>query len=143
MNRCRHCLTPAKSDSDHCCVCGIERATAKQALSPDERKVRFHARTIRVIAMLHLIGASVGVMVALTHPSIAGAAAVLAIINLALAVGLSRFAFWSYILAVVYYFLIGMVNIVSVNIPGSLVILILLYAVGNGTAKAIFQRQTR
>ena len=65
----------------------------------------------------------------------------LAAINLILAFGLSRYAFWAYRLATVYYFLIGIVNIISVQLPGILLLLTLLYLVGNGTAKAIFERR--
>jgi hypothetical protein len=67
--------------------------------------------------------------------------ATLALAAITLAVGLSRYAFWAYRLATVYYFLIGIVNVVSVNLPGILMILILLYYTGNGTAKAIFERR--
>lgn len=141
MTRCKHCLVPATAQAGCCPVCGIQIEKEKSTLSPDEKKVRHHARAIRIVAMLHLIGTAVGVMVALFYPNLAAAAGVLALINLTLAIGLSRFAFWAYRLATVYYFLIGMVNVVSVNIPGILVILILLYAVGNGTAKAIFERR--
>lgn len=141
MNRCKHCLAQAAPQADCCPICGIEQDKSKSSLTPDEKKVRYHARTIRIIAMLHLIGAAVGVMVALSYTNLAMAAGVLVLINLALAIGLSRFAFWAYRLATVYYFLIGMVNVVSVNIPGILVILILLYGIGNGTAKGIFERR--
>jgi predicted nucleic acid-binding Zn ribbon protein len=141
MSRCKHCLAKVEPKDSHCPVCGIQTEKDKAALSPDEKKVRYHARIIRIIAMLHLIGTAVSVMVALSYTHLAVAAGVLVLINLALAIGLSRFAFWAYRLATVYYFLIGMVNVVSVNIPGILVILILLYVVGNGTARAIFERR--
>ena len=55
--------------------------------------------------------------------------------------GLACYAFWAYRMAVIFYFLIGMVNIVSINLPGILLILILLYAAGNGTVKALFERR--
>ena len=63
--------------------------------------------------------------------------------ELVLAFGLSRYAFWAYRVATVYYFLLGIVNVVSVQLPGILLVLILLYCVGNGTAKAIFERRTQ
>lgn len=141
MTRCRHCLTPMTIDRDCCRVCGIKRATGKIHLSPDDRKVRRYARCVRVIAMLHLVGAAFAVMVATVIPGLTAAGGVLALINLMLAFGLSAYAYWAYTLSVVYYFLIGMVNIVSVNIPGILLILILLYAVGNGTSKSLFERR--
>lgn len=141
MNRCRHCLTKAEPKSGHCPVCGIQRDKRKRELLPDEKLVRNRARALRGVAMLHLIGVGVGLIVPFYYPVPIFAALTLAVINLTLAIGLSRYAFWAYRMATVYYFLIGMVNIVSVNLPGILMILILLYFVGNGTAKAIFERR--
>jgi hypothetical protein len=66
---------------------------------------------------------------------------VLTAINAILAIGLIRFAFWAYRLAIAVYFLLGIVFIISVAIPWALVVLLLLYLVGNGTAKAIFERR--
>ena len=141
MTRCRHCLAKAESKDDHCPVCGIEQDKRKSDLSPDEKKVRYHARAIRGVAMLHLVGVGAGLISHFCYPFPIVATIVLALINLTLAVGLSRYAFWAYRMATVYYFLIGMVYIVSVNLPGILMILILLYCVGNSTAKSIFERR--
>jgi hypothetical protein len=141
MKHCRHCLTGEVQNEGLCPVCGIRQDKSKGDLSPDEKKVRHHARTIRIVAMLHLIGVALGVIIPLYYPVPIAAAAVLMAINLMIAVGLSRYAFWAYKMATVYYFLIGMVNVISVNIPGVFMILILLYAIGNGTAKAIFERR--
>jgi hypothetical protein len=68
-------------------------------------------------------------------------ATVLLVVNLILAVGLVRYDFRAYRLAVVCYFGIGMVNVISVNLPAIPLILLLLYVIGNRTAKAVFERQ--
>jgi hypothetical protein len=141
MKRCKSCLTKSEAENGLCPICGIQQDKKKRALSPDEKKVRYHARAIRGVAMLHLIGIGAGVISQYYFPIAAVAMLILIAINLTLAIGLSRYAFWAYRLATVYYFLIGMVNIISVNLPGILMILLLLYFIGNGTAKAIFERR--
>ena len=67
--------------------------------------------------------------------------AALVAINAALAFGLARYSYWACKAATVYYFLIGMVNVVSINLGGIALVLAALYLVGNGTAKAIFERR--
>lgn len=141
MSRCKHCLADEEPKDGHCSVCGIELDKRKSDLTPDEKKTRYFARAIRVVAMLHLVGVGAGLIARFCSPFPIVATLVLAVINLTLAIGLSRYAFWAYKMATVYYFLIGMVYIVSVNLPGILLILILLYVVGNGTAKAVFERR--
>ena len=141
MKRCRHCQTSEAPIDGLCPVCGIRQDKTKGDLSPDEKKVRHHARVIRIVAILHLIGVGLGVLIPFYYPVPIAAVTVLVVINLIMAVGLSRYAYWAYKMATVYYFLIGMVSVISVDIPGVLMILILLYAIGNGTAKAIFERR--
>lgn len=139
--RCRHCLAAATRDGGSCRVCGIDTEKEKRGLSPNEKKVRLHARMLRVLAMLHLAGAGLLLILASCFPIPPAAVLILGIINLAIAFGLSRYALWAYRTATVFYFLTGMVHILAVNIPGILVTLVLLYVVGNGTAKAIFERR--
>ena len=153
MKRCKSCLTKAHSEYGQCPVCGILQETGRKALSPDEKKVRFHARCILGAAALHLLGAGICLYILLViNPAAAAKGelvfappiiATLTTLNLLLAFGLSRYAFWAYRVATVYYFLLGIVNVVSVQLPGILLVLILLYCVGNGTAKAIFERRTQ
>ena len=141
MTRCRHCLAKEPARDGGCPVCGIPRDRSRQDLLPLEKKVRFYARVIRGVALLHLIsGAAAAILLPGAGLPVA-AAVVLAVINVVLAAGLSGYALWAYKGAVAFYFLIGIVNVISVNIPGTLVMLILLYAVGNGRAKAIFERR--
>jgi hypothetical protein len=59
---------------------------------------------------------------------------------------LGRFGFGAYKAATIYYFFIGMVNVISIqqgieNLAGILLALIGLYLVGNKTSKAIFDRR--
>lgn len=142
MDQCKSCLTQAESENSICPVCGIVQSKPKQELSPDEKKVRFHARAIRIVAMLHLIGAATVALVYFYALIPLTATIALVSINFILAIGLSRFSFWAYRGATIYYFLLGIVNLVSVQLPALLIVLILLYCIGNGTAKSIFERRT-
>lgn len=151
MKRCKSCLTKAESGNGPCSVCGIGQGKSRAELSPGEKRVRHCARGILGVAVLHMAGTLLCLYVLLIHNPAAAAKgefvvspallATLSFINLILAFGLSRYAFWAYKLATAYYFLLGIVNIVSVQIPGILLMLILLYCIGNGTAKAIFERR--
>jgi hypothetical protein len=74
------------------------------------------------------------------------ALAVLAAINLFIAFGLARFSLITYKVATAYYFLVGMVNIISIqhgieHLGGIALALISLYIVGNKNAKAVFERR--
>lgn len=150
--RCNSCLAKAGTKNRVCSVCGIAPDKKGRDLSPREKRVRRFARAILGVAALHLVGFGLFLHVLLVlnpraahddgfvfSPAIVGA---LAAINLVLAFGLARYAFWAYRLATAYYFLIGIVNIVSVQVVGILWMLILLYLIGNGTAKALFERRT-
>jgi len=144
MKRCKSCLTTAEARNGCCPVCGIEQDKKRGALTPAEKKVRFHARSIRLLAILHLIGAAVGIMMMSEFPAPA-AIAILAMVNISLAFGLARFSLLAYKAATTYYFLIGMVNVISIqhgaeHLGGIALALIALYLVGNSTSKSIFER---
>lgn len=141
MKQCRSCLTRADAIADICPVCGIDQDKARHDLTDREKHVRRCARNIRIVAMLHLIFAGIGFSSLYKFPNHWGAAVTLSILNLILAVGLIRYDLRAYRLAVVFYFGIGIVNIISVNLLALPVILLLLYVVGNKTAKAIFERR--
>jgi hypothetical protein len=151
MTRCNSCLTKAAAENGTCPVCGIGQAKKKSELSADETKVRHFARCILGVAVLHGVGLVLCLYILfLYNPKAAveggfvfppAILAMLAILNLILAIGLGRYAFWAYKVATVYYFLLGIANVASVQIPGILLTLMLLYFVGNGTAKAIFERR--
>ena len=145
MTRCKHCLSKAEPRNGLCPVCGIDPGKIAADLSPVEKKVRFHARAILVLAIFHLFIA-VMVLVMIPFFPAPGALVVLSIISIALALGLTRYSLWAYKGATIYYFLIGMVNVISIqhgsiHLGGILLALIALYLVGNGTAKAIFERR--
>jgi len=140
MKQCKSCLARAESENGTCPVCGIKQDTPWRDLSSRQRHVRRAARNIRTVAMLHLLGAALGILM-LPEFHEPTALLVLTAINAILAIGLIRFAFWAYRLAIAVYFLLGIVFIISVAIPWALVVLLLLYLVGNGTAKAIFERR--
>ena len=144
MTRCKHCLSKAEARDGRCSVCGIELHKGLADLSPQEKKVRFHARGIRAVAVFHLIAAGMGIILMWCFPAPLPMA-MIALINCILAFGLSRYSLLAYKAATVYYFLIGMVNVISiqrgaVHLAGILLMLVALYLVGNGTSKAIFER---
>lgn len=142
--QCKHCLTQTHIEVSRCPVCGIIQNTALRDLSPAEKKVRLHARRIRLVAMIHLIGAGATLILMSCLPEKIPLL-LLALINVIIAVGLSRYALWAYKGATVYYFFIGMVGVISIQKGGIyllwvLVALTALYLVGNRTSKAIFDR---
>lgn len=144
MKRCRHCLTKEVAENGRCPVCGINPEARREDLSDKEKKVRRHARGIRAVAVFHLIAAGMGMILMYCFPAPAPMA-IIAMINVFLAFGLARYSLLAYKAATVYYFLIGMVNVISiqrgaVHLGGIALALIGLYLVGNGTAKAIFER---
>ncbi|WP_372808905.1 hypothetical protein [Pontiella sp.] len=143
MMRCKHCWTKADPQNGQCPVCGIVPDKPNGDLSAAEKKAQRYARAILLLAGLHALGALAVLVAFINMPgSILGrACALLAAISATLAVGFLRYALWAYRLAVVLYFLLGMVNVISINLGGILVSLIALYLVGNGTSKAIFERR--
>ena len=151
MTRCKSCLIKAEPRNECCPVCGIGQNRKRAELSPGEKKVRFHARCILGVAGFHLAGIALCLYILLIlNPAAAKTGgfvfapallASLAILNLILAYGLSRYAFWAYRVAVALYFLLGIAQVVSVQIPGILLVLTLLYFIGNATAKSLFERR--
>lgn len=140
MKRCKSCRTRAEAVADICPVCGIDQDKARKELTEEEKRIRRAALNIRFVAMLHLIGAGICIMV-LPEVEHRFALGTVAVINFIIAIGLIRYDYRAYKLAVVCYFAIGMVNVISVNLMALPVILLLLYVVGNKTAKAIFERR--
>jgi hypothetical protein len=144
MTRCKHCLSDNALKNGLCPVCGIASEKTSKDLSPTEKKARFHARSIRLVAMMHLIGAGVTLILMGCFPEKIPLL-ILASINIGLAIGLSRFSLWAYKGATVLYFFIGMVGVISIQ-KGAIYLgwmvlsLVALYLIGNGTSKAIFDR---
>jgi hypothetical protein len=151
MKRCQTCSARTEAGNGACPVCGNPPDRKAADLTPREKRVRRSVRGILGVAALHLGGFVICLYILLVFNPQAAAdgrfvfppamLAALAIVNLILAYGLSRCAFWAYRVATAYYFLIGIANIVSVQIPGILLVLALLYLIGNATAKAVFERR--
>lgn len=138
-------MTKAKSDSGLCPVCGIDQEKGYRDLTQNEKRTRRAARHIRLLAMLHLVFAGI-LFMRMGETEHRLAMAVIAIINLVLAVGLIRYDFRAYRIAVVCYFGFGIVNVISiqhgsVHLGGIALALIVIYIVGNRMAKAIFERR--
>jgi len=145
MKQCRSCLARAESIADICPVCGIDQHKLRKDLTVREKRIRGAARGIRIVAMFHLIIAAIALLMMPEFPAPVVVAA-LAVLNCVLAYGLVRYSLLAYKAATVYYFLIGMVNVISiqrgaVHLGGIAFALIALYLVGNRNAKAIFERR--
>lgn len=140
MKRCNSCRTKAEAEADICPVCGIDQTRQRKDLTDEEKRIRRAARNIRFVAMLHLILAGILIM-AMPELENRGAIAAIAMINLILAIGLIRFDYRAYKLAAVCYFGYGMVNVITVQLMQIPLVLLLLYVIGNKTAKAIFERR--
>lgn len=140
MKQCKSCLTRAEALADICPVCGIDQDKLRKDLTKEEKHIRTAARSIRYAAMLHLIGGGICIMI-LPEVAMQIALAAFAIINLTLAVGLIRYDYRAYKAAVVFYFALGIVNTITVNLLAIPLALLLLYVVGNRRAKAVFERR--
>ena len=140
MKQCKSCLARAEALADICPVCGIDQDKLRKDLTKGEKRIRSAARSIRCVAMLHLIGGGICIMI-LPEVGMQVALAAFAIVNLALAIGLIRYDYRAYKVAVVFYFALGIVNTITVNLLAIPVALLLLYVVGNRNAKAIFERR--
>lgn len=145
MTRCKHCKAKAQLIHNRCPYCGIEDGKQSRDLTKEEKKARFYAHGIRIVALVHIFAAAIILFQMPEFPSPA-VVAVLVIVNFALAYGLMRFSFIAYRAAVVYYFMFGMVNVVSIqrgpqHLAGLMICLLALYLIGNGTSKAIFERR--
>ncbi len=145
MTRCKHCKAKVELINNHCPYCGIEDGKTSANLTKVEKKTRFHAHGIRMVALAHIFTAAIILFQMPEFPNPA-VIAVLVVINFALAYGLMKFSFIAYRAAVVYYFMIGMVHVVSIqrgpeHLGGLLLCLLGLYLIGNRNSKAIFERR--
>lgn len=140
MKQCKSCLARAKAIADICPVCGIDQDKLRKDLTTREKRIRIAARTIRFAAMLHLIVGGICIMI-LPEVGVKMALTAFAIVNFILAIGLIRYDYRAYKAAVVFYFALGIVNTITVNLLAIPVALLLLYIVGNSNAKAIFERR--
>ena len=145
MTRCKQCLTKAETRDGLCPVCGIDPLKSRADLTAAEKRIKLHARAIRLLAMFHLVLAGYALIMLPYFPA-PFPIVMMALINLLIGVGLARFGLGAKKGATVYYFLIGMVSVISIQqgsvyLGGIILCLIGIYIVGNPTARALFERQ--
>lgn len=147
MTRCKQCLSRMEPRNGLCPVCGLDAEKNGGDLVGADKKVRLFARAIRILAMFHLVFAAAFLMT-LPHAPMKVPVFLQALMNLILGFGLVNFSLKTKKAAVVYYFLIGMVSVVSIQhgsayIGGIILCLFAVYIVGNPTSRSIFERQPR
>jgi hypothetical protein len=126
-----------------CPITQIEVNKHFRDLSKRERQVRFHFQSIRVVAFIHLL---IAIGIPFNKAIIKEAQILLIVINLLIAVLLSRFSLMGYRLAVIYYFLFGMVSTLTIQrgsgeqLIGIFLALLSLYLIGNQVSKSLFTR---
>lgn len=145
MTRCKHCKAKTDLIDNRCTYCGIDQDKSPKELTKQEKKIRLHAHGIRMVALAHIFFAGI-MLFQMPEFSSAAIIAALVVINFSLAYGLLRYSLVAYKAAVVYYFVIGMVNTVSIqrgpeHLAGLLMCLLALYLIGNGISKSIFERR--
>jgi hypothetical protein len=168
MARCRSCWYTTDTPDGICPVCGIALDKTKKSLTREERRVRSVARRIRGVAGLHgLCGILVliafvltlvifGPVLAKSHVlyPLAVLVTVASLLNCVLAVGLWRYRFWAYRLALALYALALIAGLIRagvgadaesrwVGLISALFCSLCGYCVANTRARAIFTRQRR
>jgi K+-sensing histidine kinase KdpD len=142
------------SESDHadssttirrCPVTKIDLDKPSRERTPRERRIRFHFHSIRIVALIHLLIA-IGIPIYMQGYLPLLALIMFVIINLSIAVLLNRFSLLGYRIAVIYYFLFGMVSTLTIQrgtgeqLIGIILALLALYLIGNQTSKSLFDR---
>ena len=128
-----------------CPVCKIDLDKPFRERTPRERRIRFHFHSIRVVAAIHLLIA-IGIPIYMQGYLPLLALIMFVIINLSIAILLNRFSLLGYRMAVIYYFLFGMVSTLTIQrgsgeqLIGILLALVSLYLIGNQTSKSLFDR---
>ena len=113
--------------------------------TPRERRVRFHFYSIRLVAFIHLLIA-IGIPLYMQGYLPTLALVMFVIINLFISLLLNRFSLLGYRIAVVYYFVFGMVSTLTIQrgngeqLIGIILALLSLYLIGNQTSKSMFDR---
>ena len=126
-----------------CPITQIEFNKPLKALSKRERQIRFYFQSVRRVAFIHLL---IAIGIPLNKAIVKEAQILLIIINLLIALLLSRFTLIGYRIAVVYYFLFGMVSTLTIQrgsgeqFIGIILALFALYLIGNQTSKSMFDR---
>jgi len=143
-----------QADSDHsesntvirrCPVSKIDLDKPFRERTPRERRIRFHYHSIRIVALIHLLIA-IGIPIYMQGYLPPLALIMFVIINLSIAILLNRFSLLGYRIAVIYYFLFGMVSTLTIQrgsgeqLIGIILALLALYLIGNQTSKSLFDR---
>ncbi len=143
-----------QADSDHsesntvtrrCPVSKIDLNKPFRERTPRERRIRFHFHSIRIVALIHLLIA-IGIPIYMQGYLPPLALIMFVIINLSIAILLNRFSLLGYRIAVIYYFLFGMVSTLTIQrgsgeqLIGIILALLALYLIGNQTSKSLFDR---
>lgn len=143
-----------QADSDHsesntvirrCPVSKIDLDKPFRERTPRERRIRFHFHSIRIVALIHLLIA-IGIPIYMQGYLPPLALIMFVIINLSIAILLNRFSLLGYRIAVIYYFLFGMVSTLTIQrgsgeqLIGIILALLALYLIGNQTSKSLFDR---
>ena len=143
-----------QADSDHsesntvirrCPVSKIDLDKPFRERTPRERRIRFHFHSIRIVALIHLL-ISIGIPIYMQGHLPPLALIMFVIINLSIAILLNRFSLLGYRIAVIYYFLFGMVSTLTIQrgsgeqLIGIILALLALYLIGNQTSKSLFDR---
>ena len=110
-----------------------------------ERRIRFHFHAVRFVALIHLLIA-IGIPIYMQGYLPLLALIMFVIINLSIAYLIHGFSLLGYRIAVVYYFLFGMVSTLTIQrgngeqLIGIILALLALYLFGNQISKSMFDR---
>jgi hypothetical protein len=110
-----------------------------------ERRIRFHFHAVRFVALIHLLIA-IGIPIYMQGYLPLLALIMFVIINLSIAYLIHGFSLLGYRIAVVYYFLFGMVSTLTIQrgngeqLIGIILALLALYLIGNQISKSMFDR---
>ena len=110
-----------------------------------ERRIRFHFHAVRFVALIHLLIA-IGIPIYMQGYLPMLALIMFVIINLSIAYLIHGFSLLGYRIAVVYYFLFGMVSTLTIQrgngeqLIGIILALLALYLIGNQISKSMFDR---
>ena len=110
-----------------------------------ERRIRFHFHAVRFVALIHLLIA-IGIPIYMQSYLPMLALIMFVIINLSIAYLIHGFSLLGYRIAVVYYFLFGMVSTLTIQrgngeqLIGIILALLALYLIGNQISKSMFDR---
>ena len=113
--------------------------------TPKERRIRFHFHAVRFVALIHLLIA-IGIPIYMQGYLPMLALIMFVIINLSIAYLIHGFSLLGYRIAVVYYFLFGMVSTLTIQrgngeqLIGIILALLALYLIGNQISKSMFDR---